>query len=42
MATVIKQLVCAVCQYAWYPRKATKPRQCPNPECRSWHWQKEK
>lgn len=31
------KLICARCQYSWFPRTDEKPKQCPR--CRSPHWE---
>jgi rubrerythrin len=33
----IKQLVCKVCDYKWYPRTPDLPKVCPNCKHRNWN-----
>jgi rubrerythrin len=34
---VIKQLVCKVCGYKWFPRAPSLPKVCPSCKHRNWN-----
>jgi len=36
--SILKQLVCLVCNHKWWPRNTNPPKRCPNPDCNSQRW----
>ena len=39
---VLPTLTCKRCGHTWIPRSTNKPKNCPNPKCKSPYWNKER